>query len=61
MSNFANDDFKMIIGYDEYEQPIYRMMTIDDVQNMFPDSWDQSTCEDIFRQLSAPIVEGAAL
>ena len=55
MSNFANDDFKMIVGYDENYDPIYRDMTFDDVQNMFPDSFDQATCEDIFRMISIPL------
>ena len=57
MSNFAND-FKIIVGYNEFEEPIYREMSFEDVQNLFPDSFDQVMADDILAQIVVPCKEG---
>ena len=49
MSNFAND-YRMFNGYDENGQPVYQEITFEDIERMFPDSFDQVTREQIIAQ-----------
>ena len=57
MSDFAND-YRMFIGYDENDQPVYHEITFEDIERMFPDSFDQVTREQIVAQYIFE-VEGA--
>ena len=50
MSNFANE-FSYVVGYDEYDQPIIKVLAWEDLEKIFQDDLDCVTAEDIYLKL----------